>query len=67
MNRYMKKMAALLAAMMFSLSLFGCEALDTTLPPQETQEQTAQTKSEKNTADAVKRCWPMRQLQNTSL
>ena len=46
----MKKMAALLAAMMFSLSLFGCEALDTTLPPQETQEQTAQTKSEKNTA-----------------
>ena len=27
----MKKMAALLAAMMFSLSLFGCEALDTTL------------------------------------
>ena len=50
MNRYMKKMAALLAAMMFSLSLFGCEALDTTLPPQETQEQTAQTKSEKNTA-----------------
>ena len=31
MNRYMKKMAALLAAMMFSLSLFGCEALDTTL------------------------------------
>ena len=44
MNRYMKKMAALLAAMMFSLSLFGCEALDTTLPPQETQEQTAQTK-----------------------
>ncbi|MBS6228486.1 MAG: DUF4358 domain-containing protein [Clostridium sp.] len=50
MNRYMKKMAALLAAMMFSLSLFGCEALDTTLPPQETQEQTVQTKSEKNTA-----------------
>ena len=50
MNRYMKKMAALLAAMMFSLSLFGCEALDTTLPPQETQEQTAQAKSEKNTA-----------------
>ena len=46
----MKKMAALLAAMMFSLSLFGCEALDTTLPPQETQEQTVQTKSEKNTA-----------------
>ena len=46
----MKKMAALLAAMMFSLSLFGCEALDTTLPPQETQEQTAQIKSEKNTA-----------------
>lgn len=45
-----EKMAALLAAMMFSLSLFGCEALDTTLPPQETQEQTAQTKSEKNTA-----------------
>ena len=38
----MKKMAALLAAMMFSLSLFGCEALDTTLPPQETQEQTAE-------------------------
>lgn len=46
----MKKMAALLAAMMLSLSLFGCEALDTTLPPEQAQEPAEQAKTEKNTA-----------------